>query len=62
MLSTSKRETKSCKQEDEKPLTSLFNAAFHEGTFQNCNFHIVNNFSRIIDCMVIEVATVVIRL
>ena len=42
VLSTSKGET--CKQEDEKPLTSLFNAAFHEGTFQNCNFHIVNNF------------------
>ena len=35
----------------------LINAAFHEGTFQNCNFHVVNNFSkRIIDCMVIEVA------
>ena len=32
--------------DDEKPLTSLFNAAFHEGTFQNCNFHVVNNFSR----------------
>ena len=30
----------------EKPLTSLFNAAFHEGTFQNCNFHVVNNFSK----------------
>ena len=29
--------------DDEKPLTSLFNAAFHEGTFQNCNFHVVNN-------------------
>ena len=24
----------------------LFNAAFHEGTFQNCNFHIVNNCSK----------------
>ena len=24
----------------------LFNAAFHEGTFQNCNFHVVNNFSK----------------
>ena len=35
-----------CKQEDEKPLTSLFNIAFHEGTFQNCNFHVVNNFSK----------------
>ena len=23
-----------------------FNAAFHEGTFQNCNFHVVNNFSK----------------
>ena len=33
-------------QEDEKPLTSLFNAAFHEGTFQNYNFHVVNNFSK----------------
>ena len=43
VLSSSKGET--CKQEDEKPLTSLFNAAFHEGTFQNCNFHVVNNFS-----------------
>ena len=30
--------------DDEKPLTSLFNAAFHEGFFQNCNFHLVNNF------------------
>ena len=40
----SKRET--CKQEDAKPLTSLLNAAFHEGTFQNCNFHVVNNFSK----------------
>ena len=40
----SKRET--FKQEDAKPLTSLFNAAFHEGTFQNCNFHVVNNFSK----------------
>ena len=27
-------------------LTSLFNAAFHEGTFQNCNFHVINNFSK----------------
>lgn len=44
VLSTSNGET--CKQEDEKPLTSLFNAAFHEGTFQNCNFHVVNNFSK----------------
>ena len=34
------------KQEDEKPLSSLFNAAFHEETFQNCNFHVVNNFSK----------------
>ena len=42
VLSTSKGET--CKQEDEKPLSSLFNAAFHEGTFQNWNFHVVNNF------------------
>ena len=24
----------------------VFNAAFHEGTFQNCNFHVVNNFSK----------------
>ena len=40
----SKRET--CKQEDKRLLTSLFNAAFHEGTFQNCNFHVVNNFSK----------------
>ena len=23
-----------------------FNAAFHKGTFQNCNFHVVNNFSK----------------
>lgn len=43
-LSTSKGET--FKKEDEKPLSSLFNAAFHEGTFQNCNFHVVNNFSK----------------
>ena len=43
-LSTSKGET--CKREDEKPLSSLFNAAFHEETFQNCNFHVVNNFSK----------------
>ena len=43
VLSTFKRET--CKQEDEKP-SPLFNAAFHEGTFQNCNFHVVNNFSK----------------
>ena len=42
VLSTSKGET--CKQQDEKPLSSLFNAAFHEGTFQNCNFHVVNIF------------------
>ena len=27
-------------------LTSLFNAALHMGTFQNCNFHVVNNFSK----------------
>ena len=27
-------------------LTSLFNAALHVGTFQNCNFHVVNNFSK----------------
>ena len=40
----SERET--CKQEDKRPLTSLLNAAFHEGTFQNCNFHVVNNFSK----------------
>ena len=40
----SKRET--FKQEDAKPLTSLFNAASHEGTFQNCNFHVVNNISK----------------
>ena len=32
--------------DDEKPLTCLFNAASHEGTFQNFNFHIVNNFSK----------------
>ena len=44
VLSTSKKET--CKQEDKKPLNSLFNAAFHKGTFQNCNFHVVNNFSK----------------
>ena len=44
VLSTSKGE--SCKQEDEKPLTSLFNAVFHKRTFQNCNFHVVNNFSK----------------
>ena len=44
VFSTSKRET--CKQEPEKPLTSLFNAAFHEGSFQNCNFHLVNNLSK----------------
>ena len=44
LLSTSKGQT--CKQEDEKPLISLFNATFHEGTFQNCNFHVVNNFSK----------------
>jgi len=44
VLSTSKRKT--CKQEDEKPLTSLFNGAFREGTFQNCNFHVVSNFSK----------------
>ena len=44
VLSTSKRET--CKQEDEKLKTSLFNGAFHKGTFQNCNFHVVNNFSK----------------
>ena len=25
--------------------TSLFNAALHLGTFQNCNFHVVNNVS-----------------
>ena len=43
-LSTSKGET--CKREDEKPLSSLFNAAFHEETFQNCNFHVVNKFSK----------------
>ena len=45
VLSTSKGET--CKQENEKPLSSLFNAAFHEGTFQRglCHFHVVNNFS-----------------
>ena len=23
-----------------------FNAAFHEGTFQNSNFHVVNNLSK----------------
>lgn len=40
VLSTSKGET--CKQEDEKPLSSLFNVAFHEGTFH----HVVNNFSK----------------
>ena len=44
LLSTSKGQT--CKQEDEKPLISLFNATFHKGTFQNCNFHVVNNFSK----------------
>ena len=24
----------------------LFNDAFDEGTFQNCDFHVVNNFSK----------------
>ena len=27
-------------------LTSLFNAALHMGTFQNCNLHVVNNLSK----------------
>ena len=44
VLRTSKGET--CKQEDENPLSSLFSAAYTEGTFQNCNFHVVNNFSK----------------
>ena len=44
VLNTSKGQT--CKREDEKPISSLFNAAFHEETFQNCNFHVVNKFSK----------------